>query len=90
MTKGPDEYRSWDISDPKLKPLLIQFQIKNSLEPNGILTDETFRLLIQYGGFGIVAQTEREQIKRLILFCQLTARALKPITANRAAPINSV
>jgi peptidoglycan hydrolase-like protein with peptidoglycan-binding domain len=33
------------IFGPQTQTALIQFQIKNSLEPNGILTDETFRLL---------------------------------------------
>ena len=33
------------IFGPKTQTALIQFQIKNELEPNGILTDETFRVL---------------------------------------------
>lgn len=32
---------------PKTQTALIQFQIKNELEPNGILTDETFRALFK-------------------------------------------
>jgi peptidoglycan hydrolase-like protein with peptidoglycan-binding domain len=35
------------IFGPKSQAALIQFQIKNELEPNGILTDETFRLLFK-------------------------------------------
>ncbi|HEV7645972.1 MAG TPA: peptidoglycan-binding protein [Pyrinomonadaceae bacterium] len=35
------------IFGPKTQAALIQFQIKNSLEPNGTLTDETYRLLFK-------------------------------------------
>lgn len=35
------------IFGPKTQTALIQFQIKNELEPNGILTDETFRALFK-------------------------------------------
>ena len=35
------------IFGPKTQAALIQFQIKHELEPNGILTDETFRTLFR-------------------------------------------
>lgn len=35
------------IFGPKTQTALIQFQIKNELEPNGVLTDETYRALFK-------------------------------------------